>query len=92
MASLPKLQRRHGWFCHLIGLYLSYLSIRSQKQRSDGQVPVFIIYAKQIRFRRRLKLSELNLCICISNYHPNIGVSSLNKIGLMQKYYYFSFP
>jgi hypothetical protein len=47
MACLPKLQRRHGWFCHLIGLYLSYLSIRSQKQRLDGQVPVFIIYAKE---------------------------------------------
>jgi hypothetical protein len=60
MACLPKLQRRQGWFCHLIGLYLSYLSIRSQKQRSDGQVPVFIIYAKQIpSFRRRLKLPEL---------------------------------
>jgi hypothetical protein len=49
MACLPKLQHRHGWFCHLIGEYSAYLSIRSQKQRSDGQVPVFIIYAKQIR-------------------------------------------
>jgi hypothetical protein len=47
MACLPKLQRSQGWFCHLIGVYLPYLSIRSQKQRSDGQVPVFIIYAKK---------------------------------------------
>ncbi len=57
MACLPKLQRRHGWFCHLIGLYLSYLSIRSQKQRSDGQVPVFIIYAKQIRTSGTTRIS-----------------------------------
>jgi hypothetical protein len=45
MACLPKLQRSHGWFCHLIGTYSAYLFIRSQKQRSDEQALVFIIYA-----------------------------------------------
>jgi hypothetical protein len=38
--AIKEMARSDGWLCHLIGTYSAYLSIRSQKQRSDGKVPI----------------------------------------------------
>jgi hypothetical protein len=48
MACLPKLQHRHGWFCHLIGVYICLIYPSDRKSSDQMEVPVFIIYAKQI--------------------------------------------